>query len=192
MAGRTRSARSPHRPGLTSRPVTCRWVAARASALTRATSGSRGSGGRTSRQKGSRGTLGRSIRIRLTVCHLLGRSLRGRADGEPARLGGPVLRDGTSTPPGWASPESAHVGGSSAADHGSPRPPSWFEGIAVDAHWAAANIAVTRFKISTSSRSLRFSRRSSASSRRSALVSRPSLRVPASRPAWPAHAGAAV
>jgi hypothetical protein len=84
---------------------------ARASALTRTTSGSRGSGGRTSRQRGSRGTLGRWIRIRFTVCHLLSRSLQGRADGEPARLGDWFFGDGTSTRPGSASPESAHVGG---------------------------------------------------------------------------------
>jgi len=46
---------------------------ARASALARTTSGSRGSGGRTSCQRRSRRTLGRWIRVRCTVAHLLGR-----------------------------------------------------------------------------------------------------------------------
>src|SRR6266567_7021743 len=45
---------------------------ARASALARTTSGSRGSGGRASCQGRSRRTLGRWIRIRSTVSHLLG------------------------------------------------------------------------------------------------------------------------
>src|SRR5690349_3937977 len=54
---------------------------ARASTLARTTSGSRGSGGRTSGQRCSRRTLGRWIRICCTVSHLLGR---------PSHLVGPV------------------------------------------------------------------------------------------------------
>jgi hypothetical protein len=50
---------------------------------------------------------------------------------------------------------------------------------------ADAKIAAARFKISTSSRSLRFSRRNSVSCCLSALVSSPSLLVCASRPGWP-------
>ena len=91
MADRTPPARPPQRPRLTSRPGTASWDCARARVFTRTTSGSRGSEARTSRQGRPRGTLGRWIRMRFTVCHLLGRSLRGRADGSLLVLG-PVLR----------------------------------------------------------------------------------------------------
>jgi len=140
-------------------------------------------GGRTSRRRGSRETLGRWIRIRFTVRHLLGRSLRGRADGSlPSSE--QVLRGRSAHAPGMGvKPKVPAWAASSAAGHGYPTALRGRRSYRVDAHRAAvAKIAVTRFKISTSSRSLRFSRRSSASSRRSALVS-PSLRVPASRPA---------
>src|SRR6266487_3452484 len=50
-----------------------------------------------------------------------------------------------------------------------------------------AKKAVARLRISTSSRSLRFSRRRSASSRRSSVVKPPSWRVPASRSACLTH-----
>ncbi len=52
--------------------------------------------------------------------------------------------------------------------------------------------AVARFRISTSSRSRRFSRRSAANSSRSAVLNPPSWRVPASRPACMTHARTAV
>src|SRR3954454_5026349 len=55
-----------------------------------------------------------------------------------------------------------------------------------------AKKAVARLRISTSPRSLRFSRRSCASSSRSALVRPPSTRVPASRSACLTHSRTAV
>src|SRR5262249_58996147 len=55
-----------------------------------------------------------------------------------------------------------------------------------------AKKAVARLRISTSSRSRRFSRRSSASSLRSWVVRPPSLTVPASRPACFTHSRTAV
>src|SRR5262245_46600140 len=55
-----------------------------------------------------------------------------------------------------------------------------------------AKKAVARLRISTSSRSLRFSRRSSASSLRSVLVSPPSWRLPVSRSACLTHSRTAV
>src|ERR671912_1283375 len=51
---------------------------------------------------------------------------------------------------------------------------------------------VARLRISTSSRSRRFSRRNAASSCRSALVSPPSRRLPVSRSAWRTHSRTAV
>jgi hypothetical protein len=59
---------SAGRGTVTARPVTCwRGLPARASALARTTSGSRGSGGRASRQERWRRALGFWIRIRFTV-----------------------------------------------------------------------------------------------------------------------------
>ena len=64
---------------------------ARASALARTTSGSRGSGGRASRHGRSRGTFGRWIRIRSTVSHLPGQPpISGNRCGQPGP-GGPAL-----------------------------------------------------------------------------------------------------
>jgi len=80
---------------------------ARASALARTTSGSRGSGGRASRQGRSRGTSGRWIRICCTVSHLPGPAISGsrwRAAGPcwPGSLG-----NGTNCGRREASPEGA-------------------------------------------------------------------------------------
>jgi hypothetical protein len=74
--GRSRSARCG-RDGRS--PVVA--IAARASALARITSGSRGSGGRSSCHQGFRRTCGLSIRTRFTVCHFLDLSLSGPIDG---------------------------------------------------------------------------------------------------------------
>jgi len=131
MAGRTPSARSPQGPALTSRPVTGRWGCVRASALTRTTSGSRGSGGRTSHQEGSRGALGRWIRIRLTVCHLLGRSLQGQADGSLPRLGGPVLRGRYEHAPGLGVTRKCPRGWHLPRPATGTQAPSWLTGVAV-------------------------------------------------------------
>jgi hypothetical protein len=66
---------------------------ARASALARTTSRSRGSGGRASCQERSRRTLGRWIRIRCTVSHLPGQPpIPGEANGGQPGPGGPALR----------------------------------------------------------------------------------------------------
>ena len=69
-----------------------REVRARASALTRTTSGSRGSAGRISCDGCSRATLGLWIRMRFTVGQLLGRSPWEWANKKPFLSAGPVLR----------------------------------------------------------------------------------------------------
>jgi len=65
---------------------------ARASALARTTSGSRGSGGRTSCQGRSRRTLCRWIRIRCTVSHLPGQPPMPGGRWRQPGPGGPALR----------------------------------------------------------------------------------------------------
>jgi hypothetical protein len=75
-------------------------IAARASAFTRGDTGVPRAGGKNL----TPGTSARNPRPLdpdpLHLCHLLGRSLRGRADGEPARLWDRFFGDGTSTRPG--------------------------------------------------------------------------------------------
>ena len=68
------------------------WVPARASASARTTSGSRGSGGRTSGQGRSRRTPGRRIRICCTVSHLLNQPPICEGRWRVARPAGPALR----------------------------------------------------------------------------------------------------
>jgi hypothetical protein len=75
---------------------------ARASALARTTSGSRGSGGRTSCQRDSCRTLGRRVRICCTVSHLLGRPPHpvGAGGGQPGP-GGRLFGQRYGFPPAW-------------------------------------------------------------------------------------------
>jgi hypothetical protein len=81
---------------------------ARASALARTTSGSRGSGGRTSCQGRSRRTFGRWIRIRCTVSHLPGQPPIPGGRWRTARPWWPgSSRNGTDSRLGGASPEGA-------------------------------------------------------------------------------------
>jgi hypothetical protein len=129
MAGRTRPARLPQRPRLTSRPVTCQLGLPHGRAPSPGRH--RGPAGRREEPhaRGARGTLGRWIRIRFTVCHLLGRSLRGRADGSLLVFGtgssGTVrarARDRRHPKvPTWVE--------SSAADHRYPQVPPWLTGL---------------------------------------------------------------
>jgi hypothetical protein len=88
--------RSWRAPGMGDRDSTARYppggLAARASALARTTSGSRGSGGRASRQGRSRRALGLWIRMRFTVISSPGRHVRGLVDEEPRPCLGTVLR----------------------------------------------------------------------------------------------------
>jgi len=93
-------------------------VRARASALTRTTSGSRGSGGRSSAQGCSRRARGLWVRIRFIVCHLLGRSLPGPGCWDAVLVFGPVLPGTVRAGPrmgvtrkcarGWNLPRPAH------------------------------------------------------------------------------------
>ena len=96
----------------TARPGTCRrgWPE-RASALARTISGSRGSGGRASRQGRSRRALGLWIRVCFTVISLASRHVRARRLGVPAVFGWTVPEDGMSRGRPGASPEGGHAGG---------------------------------------------------------------------------------
>lgn len=80
---------------------------ARASALARTTSGSRGSGGRTSCQGRSRRTPCRWIRIRCTVSHLLGQPPSWVADGGSPALLARLFGNDKGCRPRGASPEGA-------------------------------------------------------------------------------------
>ena len=96
----------------TARHLCRRGLPARASALARTTSGSRGSGGRASPQSRSRRALGLWIRMLFTVISSASRHVRARLTSGP----GPVLRTGSSREGmsrrrGGASPEGAHAGG---------------------------------------------------------------------------------
>ncbi len=144
-----------------------------------------------------------------------GRCAYGRADGRggPARHGCAARRSGPGTP--RAPPGSARRAQRPPACGGTARTVR-IEGGAGDLQQRARPLdvapasllrldervdvhrvsltkkAVARLRISTASRSRRFSRRNAASSWRSVLVSPPSRRVPASRSAWRTHSRTAV